>query len=389
MIRLLAKLFIRNRDDTGDPAVRRAYGVLCGAVGIALNALLFGAKAFAGAVTGSIAMTADAFNNLSDALSSVITLAGFRLSGKRNDTEHPFGHGRAEYVAGLIVAMLILMMGFDLVRSSIEQIFEPEAVAFSALSCGILAAAILVKLYMAAYNAAVGRRIQSVAMRATAMDSLSDAAATLAVLASSLVGHFLGWNIDAYAGALVSVLILRAGYCAARDTISPLLGNPPDPAFVKRIEAIVGACPEIRGMHDLIVHDYGAGRRMISLHAEVPADGDLLAMHDAIDAVERQLAEELGCQAVIHMDPIATDDAQVEAARQRVLAALRAALGDDVSVHDFRMVAGPKHTKLIFDVLVPQALERSDADVCAMARKLVQALDPAWDAVVNVDRPYV
>ena len=281
------------------------------------------------------------------------------------------------------------MMGFDLARSSIEQIFEPEAVAFSALSCGILAAAILVKLYMAAYNAAVGRRIQSVAMRATAMDSLSDAAATLAVLASSLVGHFLGWNIDAYAGALVSVLILRAGYCAARDTISPLLGNPPDPAFVKRIEAIVGACPEIRGMHDLIVHDYGAGRRMISLHAEVPADGDLLAMHDAIDAVERQLAEELGCQAVIHMDPIATDDAQVEAARQRVLAALRAALGDDVSVHDFRMVAGPKHTKLIFDVLVPQALERSDADVRAMARKLVQALDPAWDAVVNVDRPYV
>ena len=389
MIRLLARLFIANRGDTANPAVRRAYGVLCGAVGIALNAVLFAAKAFAGAVTGSIAMTADAFNNLSDALSSAITLVGFRLSGKRDDSEHPFGHGRAEYIAGLIVAMLILMMGFDLARSSVEGIFSPAPVAFSALSAGILAAAVLVKLYMAAYNAAVSRKIQSVAMRATAMDSLSDAAATLAVLASSLAGHFLNWNIDAYAGALVSVLILRAGYCAARDTISPLLGNPPDPEFVRRIEAIVNACPEIRGMHDLVVHDYGAGRRMISLHAEVPADGDIMAMHDAIDGVERQLAEELGCQAVIHMDPIATDDARVDAARMRVLAALRAALGDEVSVHDFRMVAGPKYTKLIFDVLVPNSLDRSDADVRRTARALVQAIDPAWDAVVDVDHPYV
>ena len=389
MTKALIRLFIRDADNTKNARVRQSYGVLSGAVGIACNVFLFALKVAIGLLTGSVSIAADAFNNLSDALSSAITLAGFRLSGKRNDTEHPFGHGRAEYVAGLIVAMLILMMGFDLARSSIGQIFAPEPVGFNAASCAILAAAVAVKLYMAAYNFAVGRRIQSVAMRATAMDSLSDAAATLAVLASSLVGHFLGWNIDAYAGAVVSALILRAGYCAARDTISPLLGNPPDPAFVKRIEQIVGECPEIRGMHDLIVHDYGAGRRMISLHAEVPADGDLMQMHDAIDAVERQLSEELGCQAVIHMDPIATDDAQVEAAQARVLAALRAALGDDVSVHDFRMVAGPKRTNLIFDVLVPQALARSDAEVRVMARKLVQALDPAWDAVVNVDRPYV
>ena len=389
MIRLLAKLFIRNRDDTGDPAVRRAYGVLCGAVGIALNALLFGAKAFAGAVTGSIAMTADAFNNLSDALSSVITLAGFRLSGKRNDTEHPFGHGRAEYVAGLIVAMLILMMGFDLARSSIEQIFEPEAVAFSALSCGILAVAILVKLYMAAYNAAVGRRIQSVAMRATAMDSLSDAAATLAVLASSLAGHFLGWNIDAYAGALVALLILWGGYNAAKDTITPLLGRAPDPELVRRIRAIVKEYKEVIGVHDLIVHEYGAGNLMVSLHAEVPSDGDMNELHDVIDTIEQRLKTELHCHAVIHMDPLDTNDSLVGETRGKVQEAVRAALDAPVSIHDFRMVTGPTHTNVIFDAVIPNELSISDEQARKEIVQAISKLPGHYNAVVTIDKPYL
>ena len=233
MVRLLAKLLIRDRENTSDPAVRQAYGTLCGAVGIALNALLFAAKYLAGAITGSIAVMADAFNNLSDAGSSLITLVGFRISGKRNDSEHPFGHGRLEYIAGLIVSMIIILMGFDLGRDSVKKIFAPEPVSFSLLSLGILCASILVKLYMAMYNRAIGRRIHSVAMAATAMDSLSDVVATSAVLVSTLVGRFTGVNIDAWVGALVSVMILRAGYCAARDTISPLLGNPPDPEFVR------------------------------------------------------------------------------------------------------------------------------------------------------------
>jgi cation diffusion facilitator family transporter len=388
MIRLLAKLLIRNHENISDPEVRRAYGVLCGAVGIAFNALLFAAKALAGALTGSIAVMADAFNNLSDAGSSVITLIGFRISGKRNDAEHPFGHGRVEYISGLIVAMLILLMGFNLAKDSAMKIFSPEPTRFSALSMGILAVSILIKLYMALYNRSVGRQISSVAMAATAADSLSDAVATLAVLLSALVSRFTGWNIDAYAGLLVSLMILRAGYGAAKDTISPLLGNPPDPAFVDRVGEIVNSYSGVCGIHDLVVHDYGAGRVMLSLHVEVPADGDLMEMHDMIDTIERRLASELECHAVIHMDPVDTNDEAVAAVREQVLPALRASLNPHVSVHDFRMVSGPTHTNLIFDVLIPMSVDRTDAELQAEVGRIVQEIDPKWFAVVTIDRPY-
>lgn len=389
MIRLLARMLIRDHQNTTAPAVRRAYGMLCGIVGIALNVLLFAAKYLAGALTGSIAVMADAFNNLSDAGSSAITLIGFRLSGKKNDAEHPFGHGRAEYITGLIVAMIIILMGFNLARDSVVKIFAPEPVRFDGLSAGILTASILVKLYMALYNFSVGKQIRSVAMRATAVDSLSDSVATLAVLVSALVGHFFGVNIDAWTGALVSLMILRAGYCAARDTISPLLGNPPDPEFVQRVVEIVNSYELVQGIHDLIVHDYGAGRVMISLHAEVPADGDLMQMHDVIDTIERQLAHELSCHAVIHMDPIATDDRLVEETRARVLAALKERFGDGISVHDFRMVAGPSHTNVIFDALVSMEIDRPDAEIRREISDLVSRIDGNYFAVVTIDRPYV
>lgn len=389
MIRLLARMLIRDHQNTTAPAVRRAYGMLCGIVGIALNVLLFAAKYLAGALTGSIAVMADAFNNLSDAGSSAITLIGFRLSGKKNDAEHPFGHGRAEYITGLIVAMIIILMGFNLARDSVVKIFAPEPVRFDGLSAGILTASILVKIYMALYNFSVGKQIRSVAMRATAVDSLSDSVATLAVLVSALVGHFFGVNIDAWTGALVSLMILRAGYCAARDTISPLLGNPPDPEFVQRVVEIVNSYELVQGIHDLIVHDYGAGRVMISLHAEVPADGDLMQMHDVIDTIERQLAHELSCHAVIHMDPIATDDRLVEETRARVLAALKERFGDGISVHDFRMVAGPSHTNVIFDALVSMEIDRPDAEIRREISDLVSRIDGNYFAVVTIDRPYV
>ena len=388
MLRLLSGLFIKNRGDVENPQVRRAYGTLCGVLGIALNIALFAAKWLAGTMTGSIAIRADAFNNLSDAGSSVITLIGFKVSGTRHDEEHPFGHGRAEYVAGLIVAMVIVLMGFDLTRSSVEKLFAPEAVSFSMLSAGILLGSILVKLYMAACNRSVGRKIHSVAMEAAALDSLSDVAATSAVLLSSLAGHFFGWNVDAYAGALVSLMILKAGYDAAKDTISPLLGNPPDPEFVRRVYDIVNSYDVVHGVHDLVVHDYGPGRVMLSLHAEVPADGSFAEIHDVIDTIERRLSAELGCQAVIHMDPIATDDALVAQTRDRVLAMLRQKLNPGVTIHDFRMVAGPTHTNVIFDAVVPLQDERSDEALRQAVCALVREMDGDYYAVVTIDRPY-
>lgn len=388
MIHWLARRFIRDWRNTAEPDVRRAYGVLCGVTGIALNAILFAAKWLAGTLTGSIAIMADAFNNLSDAGSSVITLIGFKISGKRNDVEHPFGHGRVEYISGLIVSMIIIMMGFDLGKTSVQKIFAPEAVSFSALSAVILAGSMLVKVYMAAYNYSVSRKIDSVAMRATATDSLSDVAATGAVLLSSLAGHFFGWNIDAYAGALVSLMILRAGVGAAKDTISPLLGNPPDPAFVQRIVEIVNECGAISGVHDLVVHDYGAGRTMISLHAEVPADGDLIELHDYIDAVEHRLAKELGCEAVIHMDPVSTDDKKVAAVRARMLEALQKGLDPGVTVHDFRMVDGPTHTNLIFDAVIPMSVDRSENALREQIQRLAEGLGGDYRTVVTIDRPY-
>lgn len=388
MLRLLSRLFIKNRDDVENPQVRQAYGTLCGVLGIALNFALFAAKWLAGTMTGSIAIRADAFNNLSDAGSSMITLIGFKVAGKRHDTEHPFGHGRAEYVAGLIVAMVIVLMGFDLARSSVEKIFAPEPVAFSTLSAAILLGSILVKFYMAAYNRSVGRRIHSVTMEAAALDSLSDVAATSAVLLSSLAGHFFGWNVDAYAGALVSLMILKAGYDAAKDTVSPLLGNPPDPEFVRRVYEIVNSYDVVHGVHDLVVHDYGPGRVMLSLHVEVPEDGKLSELHDVIDTIERRLSAELGCQAVIHMDPIATDDALVAQTRDRVLALLRQKLNPGVTIHDFRMVAGPTHTNVIFDAVVPLQDERSDEALKQAVTALVREMDGDYYAVVNIDRPY-
>lgn len=387
MIRILSKFFIRDRENVSDPAVRRAYGMLCGAVGILLNLLLFAAKTIAGTLTRSIAVTADAFNNLSDAGSSVITLLGFRLAAQKPHRDHPYGHGRYEYISGLIVSMAILMMGFDLAKSSVTKILHPEPIAFSWLSVAILAVSILVKLYMALYNRAVGKKIDSVSMAATATDSLSDMCATSAVLLATLISHFSGVNIDAWAGTAVSLLILWAGYCAAKDTISPLLGKAPDPEFVRRIQDIVDAYPEVVGMHDLMVHDYGAGRVMISLHAEVPSSGDIMMLHDVIDTIERRLQEELNCSATIHMDPISTDDAAIQATRDHILSRIHAELGQDLTIHDFRMVPGPTHTNVIFDVVVPYGFSMGDAQVSDAVSRLVRETEGDYFGVITIDHP--
>ena len=387
MISILSRSFIKNHTETSDPGVRRAYGVLCGAVGIFLNVLLFAAKYLAGTLTGSIAIVADAFNNLSDAGSSIITLLGFKLAAKKPDRDHPYGHGRFECIAGLVVSFVILMMGFDLAKSSVTKIFHPEAVDFSILSICILIGSILVKLYMSLYNRAVGKRINSAAVLATATDSISDVCATTMVLAATLIARFTGVNIDGWAGAIVSLVILWAGYNAAKDTIDPLLGQAPDPEFVQRIADIVNRYPEVVGIHDLAVHDYGAGRVMISLHAEVPSSGDIMALHDVIDTIERDLQDELNCSAVIHMDPICTDDALITSTRELLKNRIHEAISPDVSIHDFRMVPGPTHTNVIFDAVVPYEFPQSDEQVREEISKLVRALEGDYFAVVTIDHP--
>ena len=388
MIEFLARVFIRHRDTLSPSALRQAYGQLCGAVGIGLNLLLFAGKLFAGTISGSIAITADAFNNLSDAGSSVVTLLGFRLAGRKPDPEHPFGHGRMEYISGLAVAGLILLMGVELGKSSLKKILSPEEIVSSPLVLAILAVSVAVKLYMFYYNRSIGKKIKSAAMSATATDSLSDAVSTTAVLMATLVGQFTGLNIDGWVGLLVALFILFSAYKAAKETLSPLLGQTPDPEFVERIEQIVLSYPEVLNVHDLIVHDYGPGRMMISLHAEVSADGDLLQLHDVIDNAEHRLKKELGCMAVIHMDPIITNDAHTDALRMAVAEKVKA-IDPRLTIHDFRTVSGPTHTNLIFDVVVPYDVKLTADEVRRRIGALVKELDENYFAVVQVDNSYV
>ena len=388
MIEFLARVFIRHRDGLSPSALRQAYGQLCGAVGIGLNLLLFVGKLFAGTISGSIAITADAFNNLSDAGSSVVTLLGFRLAGRKPDPEHPFGHGRMEYISGLAVAGLILLMGVELGKSSLKKILSPEEIVSSPLVLAILAVSVAVKLYMFYYNRSIGKKIKSAAMSATATDSLSDAVSTTAVLMATLVGQLTGLNIDGWVGLLVALFILFSAYKAAKETLSPLLGQTPDPEFVDRIEQIVLSYPEVLNIHDLIVHDYGPGRMMISLHAEVSADGDLLQLHDVIDNAEHRLKKELGCMAVIHMDPIITNDAHTDALRMAVAEKVKT-IDPRLTIHDFRTVSGPTHTNLIFDVVVPYDVKLTADEVRRRIGALVKELDENYFAVVQVDNSYV
>lgn len=387
MVTFLYRLFIKEHEQVNDPSVRRQYGVLCGAVGIALNILLFLGKFFAGTISGSIAITADAFNNLSDAGSSLVTILGFKLAGQKPDPDHPFGHGRMEYLSGLVVAMLILLMGFELLKSSVEKIRFPEAIEFSWLSVVILAAGIACKFYMSHYNRTVGEKINSAAMKATAADCLSDCISTAAVLGATLISHFFQWNIDGWVGLAVACFILYAGYNAAKDTIDPLLGQAPEPELVTEIEKTVLEYHPIQSIHDMIVHDYGPGRMMISLHAEVPADGDLLAMHDTIDLAEQALRDKFGCDAVIHMDPVVTDDEHVILMRAK-MAQLVKVMDERATVHDFRMVTGPTHTNLIFDVACPFDLKLSDGEIKRQVEAMVDLLDGNYKAVIMVDRIY-
>ena len=388
MITVLSHFFIKDRDRMEDGSVRRAYGMLCSIVGILLNVLLFAGKYLAGVLSGSIAITADAFNNLSDAGSSFITLVGFRFSGMKADASHPFGHGRIEYISGFGVSVVIILMGVELLKTSVEKILHPEPVNAGLLPAAILAASICVKLYMSYYNRKIGARIGSEAMKAAGMDSLSDSAATGAVLFSMAVGYFTELKIDGWCGCLVACFVLYAGYEAAKDTLNPLLGQPPSKEYVERIREIVMSHPEILGIHDLVVHDYGPGRRMVSLHGEVSGNGDIYELHDVIDRIEKELNQKMGCEAVIHMDPIQAGDLTVSETKKELVKLLADAY-PDVSIHDFRMVQGTTHTNLIFDAVVPYGYDKSDGEVKEGIERLVAEHWDNYFAVVQVEQSYI
>ena len=388
MITLLGRIFIKDANQFDKPEVRRFYGVFCSAFGVALNMALFGIKIFAGVITGSVPITADAFNNLSDAGSSVITLAGFKFAEMKPDKEHPFGHGRFEYISGLIVAISIILMGFELARSSLEKILHPKDVTTETAAIIILVISVLIKLYMAAYNYRVGKKINSSAMRATAVDSLSDAVATTVVLLAMGFMEMTGINIDGYCGMLVALFILWAGYQAAKETVSPLLGGRPDDEFIKRIREIVLSHDKIVGLHDMIVHDYGPGRVMISLHAEVPGDEDVFKLHEIIDHIEMELEHELQCDCVIHMDPVESKNEAVNAMRQEVAQIVKS-IDKELTIHDFRMVTGESRTNLIFDIVLPQEFGMTDDEIRREVQERVLEKYPNHYSVIKVEKAYV
>jgi cation diffusion facilitator family transporter len=390
MIRLLVKLFIHNPDDTENPAVREKYGVICGMSGIFINILLFAFKLFAGVIAKSVAVTADAFNNLSDAGSSIITILGFKLSFKKPDAGHPFGHGRLEYVSGLVVSFLIILAGVELLKSSVEAVIHPSPVETGLLPVMVLVVSIFAKFYMYLYNHRISKKIKSAAMDAIARDSLSDTVSTFVVLASITAGHFIRISLplDGIAGIIVAAFIVISGLSAAKETINPLLGVPPTPEFVKEIEEETMKHKPIHGIHDLVVHDYGPGRVMISLHAEVPGDINIFELHDVIDNTERDIAKRFNCAVTIHMDPIDLKNDEVEKMWEFVSAEV-SSINSGITVHDLRLVPGPTHTNVIFDIVKPHSCLMSDDELRNTLSSRIKNVRPECICVISVDHPFV
>ena len=388
MIKLLARIFIKDHTNYSNERVRSQYGILCGSFGIFLNAVLFTLKFVFGTLAASVAMVADAFNNLSDAGSSLVQILGFKLSSKKPDTDHPFGHGRIEYISGLIVSFLILYMGVALVKDSVISIIHPQQPDSSVLSVVIMGIGILVKLYMYLYNHLVARKIDSVAMEVVAKDSLNDVISTVVVIAALIGSRFTSLPLDGIGGVVVGIFILKTGFEAAKDTIAPLLGSAPSVEFVNQIEEELMKHKPIVGMHDLIVHDYGPGRVMISLHAEVPGNLNIFSLHDVIDVAEHDIAVRFGCQVVIHMDPVDTENKRLEGLK-KVLSEEIVKINPELKAHDVRMVPGDTHTNLIFDVVKPFSCILTDEQLKVTIHEAVHARCPDVYCAITVDQPFV
>ncbi len=386
MVSLLVKHF--SKKDNSPSNTRKIYGYVCGIVGIILNIVLFALKLIIGSVSASISITADAFNNLGDAGSSVMSLFGFVLSGQKADKEHPFGHGRIEYVAGILISVVIIFVGLELLKSSVSTIIKPREVVFDLYVALVLVFSILIKLYMAFYNNSASKKTNSTSLRAVALDSISDSIATLAILLSSVFMHFTGIQIDGWVGAIVSLLIIRTGIMSVIETAAPLLGKAPDRDFVKKVEEIVRKSPETVGIHDFVVHEYGPNKRFVSLHMEVDGSRDLFELHDEVDLVEREISSTLGCEAVIHMDPIDVNNPILKEIFA-VLSKECESLDFQANIHDLRIVPGPSHTNIIFDlVLPPEAISKKEI---AEARldKCVKELNENYFTVITTETSYI
>ena len=388
MITLLSNLFIKNNKDYSNPEVRRSYGMLCGIMGIILNLLLFTGKYIAGMLSGSIAITADAFNNLSDSGSSLITLLGFKMSGAKPDAHHPFGHGRMEYLSGLAVSALIIAMGIELIISSIRKIIDPVAVTSDTITIVILIVSILTKLYMYFYSKNTAKKIHSTAMNATAADSLSDVVVTSVVLVSVIIASLTSLKIDGYCGVAVGLFVLYSGLQSIRETLSPLLGKPADPELVKQIEDIVLSHEEILAVHDLIVHDYGPGHLIISLHGEVDGSKNIYVLHEAIDHIEKELDEKLGCISCVHMDPVVVGDKQTNQMHTSLAHEIKS-IDPRITIHDFRIVGCGTYLNLIFDAVIPFDCSLSDEEARQAIDKLVKSIWPSANTVITIDKSYV
>ena len=388
MTRLLIRLFIRHPEDTKDAAVRTAYGNLASVVGMVCNILLCLGKFVVGTLFGSIAITADALNNLSDASSNIVSLVGFKLASRAPDAEHPFGHARYEYLAGLVVSVTVLGIGFSLLKESVVKVLHPTPVQFGWLTVAVLVVSILVKLWMSGFNRTIGRIIASEPLIATAADSRNDVLTTGAVLLSTILCRVTGWNvIDGIMGVAVAAFILWSGWGLVMDTLSPLLGETPSPELVAHIEQTVMSYPGVLGVHDLMVHDYGPGHQFASLHVEFPAEADPLAAHDVIDNIERDFLKKDNLQVTIHYDPIVTSDAAVGVLRTRLTEHLRQ-LDPQLSIHDLRIVPGGSHTNVLFDLTFPAGYTGdTDAAMAEMCR-FVTEQDPKYSCIIKLEQSY-
>ncbi len=388
MSKLLVKLFIKNYDDTKNPSVREKYGYLGSITGIIVNVLLAVAKYLIGAASNSIAITADAVNNLSDSVSCVITLVSFKMANMKPDKEHPFGHGRIEYVAALIVGFIVELMGYELIKSSIDKIKHPEAVVFSVPALVVLLISIGGKIWLALFNGYLGKRIDSAAMSAVVTDSISDTTATTVTLISLIVSIFTDLPIDGYMGIVVSLFILYSGFGILKESIGIILGTPPDKELVDELVDYIMSHEEILGIHDLVIHSYGATRTFASVHTEISADGDLLKAHDTIDSIERHVKEKFGIELVIHMDPIVTNDETTEKYYELIHKTVKD-YDDKLSIHDFRIVEGPTHTNLIFDIVVPYRYKLTDKELMNEITELIHQINNSYFPVITVDHSYI
>lgn len=384
---LLVKTFIKDWENVTDTKVREKYGILASIVGIVLNLILTTIKFIAGTLTGSISITSDAINNLSDAGSSIVTLVGFKISNKPADKDHPFGHGRLEYVSALVVSFIIMLLGFELLKASFGKIRNPQPVEFSFVALGIMIFAIFAKLWLAFFNRRLGKKINSPAMTAVVFDSLSDIAATSSTVIALVVSRFSSIPIDGIMGIIVSCFIFWSGVKVLRETLGLLLGKPPEKEFVDEIENKILSYDGVVGVHDLIIHDYGPSRCFASAHAEVPSTTNVMVSHDIIDNIERDIYKQLGVFIVIHMDPVIVDDERINTLKKETAEIVKN-IDESFTIHDFRVVDGPTHTNLIFDVVVPRNHQYDNEKIRSLISEDLKNLDKGYFAVITVEHSF-